>query len=93
MPCNVVNDDCVFFLFLALMNEAIRTFVSRFMGARASPAETIPRTSDDGLLPLDPACLVLQDRQGEAIVVPSLRITDLGLRLLQLCLTQLHNRA
>ena len=35
--------------------------------------------------------LIAQDCQGEAVVITGLSVADLGLRLLELCLTQLND--
>src|ERR1700722_19105082 len=42
---------------------------------------------------LDACCLVLQYCQCEPVVVSSRDVADLGLRLLQLCLTEFDNRS
>jgi len=40
---------------------------------------------------LDSHCLITQDCRGEAEIVTSVSVADVGLRLRELCLTQLDN--
>lgn len=93
-----MNDDSFFLLFFLL------TFMTRpFTQCKAA---TLMRTGfrpkpgrSNSIVLLhavrfsDSPRLVLQDRQRKSIVVPGLCITDFGLRLLKLCLTQLHDRS